>query len=112
MNAFAGETTVNDEPYTDEWGVHLSAYSPVKGDDGVAGLAVVDLNFDWINAQTRGIAKIIIIICVLAFVLGVFGLVIMSTMLSKGFKTLNNKVVDLTSGNGDLTRKIEISSGD
>ncbi|MBQ4231676.1 MAG: hypothetical protein II699_00215 [Lachnospiraceae bacterium] len=112
MNAFAGETTVNDEPYTDEWGVHLSAYSPVKGDDGVAGLAVVDLNFDWINAQTRGIAKIIIIICVLAFVLGVFGLVIMSTMLAKGFKTLNNKVVDLTSGNGDLTRKIEISSGD
>ncbi len=112
MNAFAGETTVNDEPYTDEWGVHLSAYSPVKGDDGVVGLAVVDLNFDWINAQTRGIAKLIIIICVLAFVLGVFGLVVMSTMLSKGFKTLNNKVVDLTSGNGDLTRKIEISSGD
>nr|MCR4716269.1 hypothetical protein [Lachnospiraceae bacterium] len=37
MNAFAGESTVNDEPYEDEWGVHLSAYSPVKNEGNVVG---------------------------------------------------------------------------
>lgn len=112
MNAFAGETTVNDEPYTDEWGVHLSAYAPVMNEGDVAGLAVVDLDYGWVNEQSSGIAKSIIIICVIVFLVGVAGLVVMSLLLSKGFNTLNNKVIDLSTGDGDLTKKIEIATGD
>ena len=112
MNAFAGETTVNKEPYEDEWGVHLSAYSPVMNEGEVAGLAVVDVSLDWINKQTSGIAKMIIIICVIVFIIGVIGLMIMNLLLSRGFNTLNDKVMELTSGNGDLTREIDITSGD
>ncbi len=43
MNAFAGQTTVNSEPYTDEWGTHISAFSPIYDGQTVAALAVVDV---------------------------------------------------------------------
>ncbi len=45
-------------------------------------------------------------------VAGIAILFVISTVLRRGFTTLNDKVVDLVHGDGDLTKHIEISSGD
>lgn len=110
--AFAGETTVNNEPYTDEWGTHISAFSPIYDGDSVVGLAVVDLSVNWVNEQTQSLAVLMIIICVIVLGIGVGVLFVINLFLRSGFVKLNNKVVELAQGDGDLTKKIEIHTGD
>ncbi|MBE5922932.1 MAG: hypothetical protein E7271_00500 [Lachnospiraceae bacterium] len=110
--AFNGATTVSAEPYTDEWGTHISAFSPVKSNGQIVGVAVIDLSVDWVNQQTKGILRTIIAVCILILVMGAFILVIMSQLLKAGFITLNNKIVDLVQGDGDLTKNVDINSGD
>ena len=111
-DAYMGETVVNPEPYTDEWGTHLSAYSPIYDGQNVVGLAVVDISMDWINKQTKSLAVLIIVICVIVFIVGCVGMLIISRMLGTNFKALNDKIVELTQGDGDLTKKIQITTGD
>lgn len=110
--ALAGATTVDSEPYTDEWGTHISAYSPIYNGSSVVGLAVVDLSVDWVNEQTAGIAGLIIGLCVTVLAAGVVILFIISRILRTGFVKLNDKVVELSNGDGDLTKKIDIHTGD
>ncbi len=110
--AFKGETTVGAEPYTDEWGTHISAYSPIKGSSGITGLAVVDVSMDWVNEQTSGILKSVIIICAIVLAVGILVLIIISRFLHNGFHKLNEKVEELSRGEGDLTKKVDIHTGD
>ena len=110
--AYKGRTVVTEEPYTDEWGTHLSAYSPVYSEGHIAGLAVIDLSVDWINAQTGRLLRLIIIVCAVALAAGVGIVFIISYMLRKGFVTLNSKISELSDGNGDLTRNIDLNGGD
>lgn len=110
--AFAGNTTVDPEPYTDQWGRHISAYSPIYNEGEVVGLAVVDVSADSIYAQTKGILSVIISVCVVVLIIGFILLFIISNSLRSGFVVLNNKIVDLIEGDGDLTKTIDITSGD
>ncbi|MBR4514586.1 MAG: HAMP domain-containing protein [Lachnospiraceae bacterium] len=111
--AFAGETVVNDHPYTDEWGTHITAYSPIFGEGNkVVALAAIDVSFDWIQSQTRKLAVLILIVCITAMVLGAVVVYILSRGISKRFRVLNDKVSELVAGGGDLTQTIDIKSGD
>ncbi len=110
--AFGGESVVNKEPYTDEWGTHISAYSPVYDGDKVVGLAVVDISMEWIDSQCKDVARLIIIICIILFVVGMFIMFIISRMFKKQFCLLNDKVKELANGDGDLTKQIEVRTGD
>lgn len=111
-NAFAGQTTVDSEPYVDQWGKHISAYSPIYNENEVVGLAVVDLNADSVSEQTKGILSVIVIVCVIVLIAGVVILLIISNTLRSRFKLLNDKIEDLIQGDGDLTKTIDITSGD
>ncbi len=110
--AFAGETTVAPEPFTDEWGTHISAYSPVYAGDTVAGLAVVDVSMDWVDEQTAGMLNSVIIVCVAVLLIGAGILFIISRLLRNSLVKLNDKVEELSRGDGDLTKQIDIHSGD
>lgn len=110
--AYAGETTVDSEPYTDEWGTHISAYSPIYDGQEVVGLAVVDLNVDQVNEQTKKVALMITVVCLGALAVGIVILFLISRCLREGFSTLDDKVVELINGNGDLTKQINITTGD
>lgn len=110
--AFSGETTVDKAPYTDEWGKHISAYSPIMADGQVVALAVVDISADFIDEQTGNVAKLIIIVCGIVLAISVVLLLLISIRLKAGFVKLNAKVVELANGDGDLTKQIEVHSGD
>lgn len=110
--AFTGKTTVADEITVDEWGEHLTAYSPIYNEGKVVGLVGVDISADQISEQAGHIAKIIIIICGLVLVVGLVIMFILGKILRVSFSMLNNKVIDLTLGNGDLTKEIDIKTGD
>ncbi|MBR1770820.1 MAG: methyl-accepting chemotaxis protein [Lachnospiraceae bacterium] len=111
--ALRGESVASANPYTDEWGTHLSAYSPIYNQSGqIVGLAAVDLSVDWVNEQTGRLLVLIVGVCVVVLLLGAAVLFVISRALRTGFVTLNDKLVDICEGDGDLTRVIELNSGD
>ena len=109
--AYAGETTSGD-PYTDEWGEHISAYSPIKADGQTVALAVVDISMDFIREQSKTLLFTIILVCAIVMVCGFAIVLIVALAMKRRFITLNNKISDLHDGSGDLTKEIEIKSGD
>ena len=110
--ALSGMVVSSSEPYTDAWGTHISSYAPIYAGGGVAAAVGVDVSMDWIKEQTSSLLRTIVILCVIMVIIGAVLLVIIGRTLSRKFAVLNNKVVELTKGDGDLTRHIEINSGD
>ena len=110
--AFGGESVVNKEPYTDEWGTHISAYSPVYDGKEVVGLAVVDISMEWIDSQCKGVARLIVIICIVLFMVGMVIMFIIGKMFKKQFCLLNDKVKELANGDGDLTKRLPQTGND
>ena len=111
-DGFAGETVSTNEISVDEWGEHLTAYSPIYNGNKIVGVVGVDISASDVIAVSKRIARIIIITCVAILMFSLLFMIIAGTMLRNSFKKLNNKVVELTQGNGDLTKTIDIRTGD
>ena len=109
---FKGEVVSDSEPFTDEWGTHISSYAPVYVNGEVVAAVGVDISMEWISQQTSGVLINVIIVCAIVLVVGTTILIIIGRFLSRKFVVLNDKIVNLTAGDGDLTRQIEIKSGD
>ena len=112
ISAFSGNADAETEPYTDDWGTHYTAYSPVYSGKDIIGCVCIDISYDWVEEQTKGVLRLIIGICGVSFLIGVGLILFIRSMLARGFNALNDKVEELAGGGGDLTRKIEIHSGD
>ncbi|MCR5115955.1 MAG: hypothetical protein K6A97_00455 [Lachnospiraceae bacterium] len=110
--AYSGKTVVTKDPYTDEWGEHLSAYSPIYVDGKVVGLGVVDVSMDRINEQSRSLLLMIVSICSLVLIIGAGVMIFLGMAIRKEFSTLNSKISELSNGDGDLTRTIDLNGGD
>ncbi len=110
--AFEGATVVSDEITVDEWGEHLTAYSPIFAGSEVVGLVGVDISADQIVLQGSHIAKMIAVICIVILIICIAIMFVLGKVLRSSFSMLNNKVIDLTMGNGDLTKEIDIRTGD
>ncbi|MCR5398071.1 MAG: hypothetical protein K6E68_00895 [Lachnospiraceae bacterium] len=110
--ALKGTPTVG-EPYSDEWGNHVTAYSPIKGSSGsIVGVVGTDISMDWLSGQLAVLRNTVVFVCALAFTAGMVVIIFLVLNLKKQFIVLNNKVVELGNGNGDLTKKLDITSGD
>ena len=112
LPVFKGEVVSDSEPFTDEWGTHISSYAPIYVDGEIVAAVGVDISMEWITNQTSGMLINVIIVCAIVLVVGVIVLIIIGRLLSRKFVLLNDKIVELTAGDGDLTRHIEIKSGD
>ncbi len=110
--ALTGKQVVNDHPYTDEWGTHITAYSPIFDGKDVVALACVDLSYDWIKQQTGKLAILIVVVCGIVLVVGAVVLYLVSVSIGGKFRVLNDKISDLVAGGGDLTQTIDMRSGD
>ena len=113
IGASKGTPGVDDEPYADEWGLHYSAYSPVFNSAGkVAGIIGVDFDATWYEEKISSHTRIVVLVSLCMLVLGVAIVLFVSINIRKRFKILNKMLVSLADGSGDLTRKLEIRSGD
>ncbi len=112
LPALSGQVVSSSEPYTDDWGTHLTGYSPIYSDGKVVAALGVDVSMEKIKAETSMLLKTILLLCLIVLAIGAVILVLLCRSLSRKFNQLNDKIVDLTKGDGDLTKKIEIASGD
>ncbi|MCR5824239.1 MAG: methyl-accepting chemotaxis protein [Lachnospiraceae bacterium] len=110
--ALKGTVVSNGEPYTDAWGTHVSSYAPVYLGNKVVGGIGVDVSLDFIKSQTASLLRVIVGACAGILAGGVILLVFIGRILSHKFVVLNGKIADLTCGDGDLTKHIEIKTGD
>ncbi len=110
--SLSGSVVSSSEPYTDDWGRHISSYAPIYSNGVLTGAVGVDVNMEWVEKQASGLLKTIIGVCAAVLVAGIVALFFLSRTLSAQFTLLNNKIVELTKGDGDLTRQVELNSGD
>lgn len=107
-----GTTLADNEPFTDEWGTHVSAYSPIYCGDEIVGAVGVDLSANWIAEQTATLRNMVIIVCAITYIISLLILGIIMLKFKKSMSTLNDKVLELVGGSGDLTKEINIHTGD
>ncbi|MBO5387387.1 MAG: HAMP domain-containing protein, partial [Lachnospiraceae bacterium] len=112
--AFAeGETFADEEPFTDEWGTHVSAYAPIFDASGnIVGAVGVDISANWVEEQTSNLRNMVIMVCVITYIVSLLILGLIMMKFKKSMNKLNDKVLELASGSGDLTKEIDIHTGD
>lgn len=105
-------TAADDEPFTDEWGSHVSAYSPVFDGETIVGAVGVDISANWIDEQMMALRNLVIIVFAGTYAVSLLLLGLLMSKFKRGMKKLNSKVKELSGGSGDLTKEIDIYSGD
>ncbi len=112
-DCFAGEEYVQD--YIDETvdGDLISVYKPICDSDG-AVVAVLGCDYDagHVSERLAGSTKQLVLIAVAALVAGVLVLCLIIHTMMKGLKQVDEKVNELVSNEGDLTKQLEIKSRD
>jgi methyl-accepting chemotaxis protein len=111
--AIQGQTTADEEFYTDEWGTHLSAYSPVYNQaDQVVGLVAIDISANDIMGKLATLQNMILSVSAGAGIFCILCSLLISFSMGRNLRKLNYKIKELSDGNGDLTREVEMRSGD
>ena len=104
--------TADEEPFADEWGTHISAYSPVVNGSEMVGMVGVDISATWITEQMAVLRNLVIAIGVITYVLSLVILGLLMGKFKRSMSKLNDKVMELGGGSGDLTKEIDIRTGD
>lgn len=105
-------TTADEEPFTDEWGTHISAYSPIMNGSEMIGMIGVDISANWITEQMAFLRNLVILIGVITYIISLIILGLLMSKFKKNMSKLNDKVIELGGGSGDLTKEIDIRTGD
>ncbi len=105
-------TTADDDVFEDEWGKHISAHSPILHDGIVVGAIGVDISANWINEQMINLRTIILVLFGITYAISFVILFGIMTKFKRSMKKLNDKVEELAGGSGDLTKEVDIHTGD
>jgi len=103
------------QDYIDETvdGHLISVYKPIYDSTGaVVGILGCDYDAYHVSERLADSSKQIVLIAVVALVIGVLVLCLVINAMLKGLKQVEEKVYELVSSEGDLTKKLEIKSRD
>lgn len=112
FEAMEGKTSVTKEAFTDEWGTFYSGYAPIFFQGKVLGLVAVDYEASSIQASLNSLVGKILIAVVSGIVLAGALAAVVAVRMKKNFGKVNGKIVEVASDDGDLTKVLEIASGD
>lgn len=112
-DVFAGQSYVQDYIDRTADGMLISAYLPIKDSSGkVTAVLGCDYDASYVVGRIEGARNSILQISLLCLVLA---LVILNLIVNRIMRSLNKvdrKIYDLVNNEGDLTQKLDISSGD
>lgn len=113
QKAFAGTPTAEEEITTDEWGAVLSGYTAITDSQGeTVGIVGVDIDASRIAQIRTQQFKILSIGTVLGATTMLLLSIFISRRITQPINTLDQLFEELSSAGGDLTKKIEIKTGD
>lgn len=112
FEAMEGTASVTQEPFTDEWGTFYSAFAPIFYDGKVLGIVAVDYEASSIQTSLNRLVVNILIAVVADILFAVCLALVTSIRLKRNFAKVNDKILDVASSDGDLTKVLDINSGD
>lgn len=111
--AIEGEGYVYNTIEKDSKGSYITAFAPIYGFGGdVVGALGIEYNANSIADTLRNILIAITEVGGTMIVLSIVLSILIASSITKGLKVVNNKVYDLVSNDGDLTKQIEIHNND
>lgn len=112
FEAMKGSATVTATPITDEWGTFYSGYAPIMVNGSAAGIVAVDYQASSIRASLAVLIRNILIAVGIAVVFAVAAAFAVSVKMRRNFQKVNDKILEVASDDGDLTKVLDIRSGD
>ena len=112
FEAMAGSVSVTDQPITDEWGTFYSGYAPVAYNGQVLGIVAVDYEASSIQASLNSLVRNIVGSVVVGILFAALSAAVMAIRMRRNFVKVNDKIMEVASDDGDLTKILDINSGD
>ncbi len=111
--AAKGEVIADEEISTDEWGSQISGFAPFYDSEGnISGFVGVDYSADSIVAKDKAFLKNLLVVDGICVFVALLCAIIPSLILRKRLKIINDKLADVAFHSGDLTKQVEMHSGD
>lgn len=112
FEAMKGSASVTATPVTDEWGTFYSGYAPIKVNGSPAGIVAVDYQASSIRTSLGSLVRNILIAVGTAVAFAVAAAFAVSLRMKRNFQKVNDKILEVASDDGDLTKVLDIRSGD
>ncbi len=112
FEAMQGASSVTADPFTDEWGTFYSGYAPISLDGKVLGIVAVDYEASSIQTSLNSLIRNILFAVGAALLFAVIAAVLVAVRMRRNFIKVNNKILEVASDDGDLTKVLSITSGD
>lgn len=112
FEAMQGTPSVTADPFTDEWGTFYSGYAPIYVSGKPAGIVAVDYEASSIRTSLNSLIRNILIAVGIAVVFAVATAFGVSAKMRRNFQKVNDKILEVASDDGDLTKVLDIHSGD
>ncbi|MBO6113813.1 MAG: hypothetical protein J6P57_02030 [Lachnospiraceae bacterium] len=112
LETFKGKAVSENEITSDEWGDFMSSYAPIFKDGQVIGMLGVDCEVSYIKDSVNSIMKQFLLVAFCVLIIGIAIAFIMGKSLKKNFSMLNSRILDIASDEGDLTKTVDIRTGD
>lgn len=110
--AMAGRPSVTKEAFTDEWGTFYSGYAPIRYDGRVLGIVAVDYEASSIQTSLNSLVRNMLISVTIGVLFALLAASLASVRIRRNFRKVNDKIVEVVSAGGDLTRVVNVVSGD
>ncbi len=112
-NTFAGESYVQNYIEDTGYGNVITVYMPIQNSAGeIVGAIGCDYDAENIVERLNATTRQVIFMAVICLIVGIAILSITVERTVKSLQLVNRKIYDLVHSEGDLTQKLEISSGD
>ena len=112
-SVFAGEEYVQDYIDDTEFGTLISAYEPIMdGQGNVIGVLGCDYDASNVIARLGRMTKQIVVMTIIGIIVAVALFWVIVGRIVKKLKLVNAKIYDLVYSEGDLTRHLDVRTGD
>ena len=112
FEAMTGRSSVTREPMTDEFGTFYSGYAPISYNGQVLGFVGVDYDASSVQASLNSLVLNVMIAVAAGILFAVLIALFASVRMRRNFIKVNNKILEVASDDGDLTKVLDIASGD
>ena len=112
FEAMKGNPSVTKQAFTDEWGTFYSGYAPIYHNGTAMGIVAVDYEASSIRVSLNSLIRNILIAVTIGILFAVIAAIFVAIRMKRNFIKVNNKILEVVSAEGDLTKILDISSGD
>lgn len=112
FEAMKGEPSVTKEAFTDEWGTFYSGYAPILCNGEVKGIVAVDYEASSIQTSLASLIRNIVVAVAIGILFAAMAALLVAVRMRRNFIKVNDKILEVVSADGDLTKVLDIDSGD